>query len=431
MIFKFLKKPFLTGLLVFSLIVNTCPLSVLAKDNTGHFKARDNVRNLIPDRQIEKIDESELDKLETSVSYGLIESLVTMQGNPDCPWQQQLEDGDFCIKKIVPLYDLDDNLSQTMIIYNDGSMIVDSDSGEVIQYSFGEVDTEYFNENDRCYVDGLSHFSVLGNKVKDGIYKGKDIDKVKNGHNKKQKNRDKKESNRWGTLSDDQKEQIISGFRCGNNEGNPTGDYITDPVTWIKNFEKKQGTTWGDVKYEKGYTKTCPEILQESSDYPHYMDCALISTLEIMGYYWSLTASEKRLAYNSMANSSYYSMDTGVDFDDNDQIFKIAAEVIGKPTQKTSDDPETFFSNMNYSFFENTLKNYGPFYISLYQEPYGSHTVTAKGVIRYSTVNRYNATFNYDFALINDHWSKTSGSTYLSITYGNNTWYATAIKVNY
>ncbi|QNU66504.1 hypothetical protein EHE19_016840 [Ruminiclostridium herbifermentans] len=49
------------------------------------------------------------------------------------------------------------------------------------------------------------------------------------------------------------------------------------------------------------------------------------------------------------------------------------------------------------------------FYISLNQAPYGSHTVTAKGVIRYSTVNRYNTTLNYDFAWIDDHWAVTSG----------------------
>lgn len=134
-----------------------------------------------------------------------------------------------------------------------------------------------------------------------------------------------------------------------------------------------------------------------------------------------------------MRNSSYLTSN-GVQWYDNDQLFKAAAEAIGKPTQKTADDPENYINTNNYDFIYNQLHTYGPGYISMTQDPYGAHNVTFKGVKGYSVswknslgISQF---YNEDFVQINDHWSSTPGDAYLSIQGSNVTWYFTNIVVN-
>gem|GEM_PF-3484954 len=316
------------------------------------------------------------------------------------------------------------------MVFKIGYLIVDADNGTLIKYSYGVVNNDYFNQADGIYTDDLGHFAVANGKVKDGQYSGMSIDnaKAKIKANKQAAKAKVKDNKKWGKLDKGRSDLIIQGY--GANEGTSRHNYITDPVTWLQNY---YGLGYG-VQYVSGYTLNVPEIDQNSSSYPEANDCALVATLEILGYYnGSLTSSQKNTAYSAMKNSSYFSSANGVQWYNNDQIFKIAAESIGWPTQNTSDDPENYVNTNNYNFIYNQLHTYGPGYISLNQSPYPSHTVTFKGVKHYivswQTAGAYYSNFE-DFVQINDHWAVTPGDAYLNIQGGNVTWYFTNIVVN-
>ncbi|AIQ62481.1 hypothetical protein PSTEL_04560 [Paenibacillus stellifer] len=172
-----------------------------------------------------------------------------------------------------------------------------------------------------------------------------------------------------------------------------------------------------------------------SSDTDYANDCAVVATLEIMGYKWgSLTNTQKRTAYNAIVNSSYFSSSSGVGYDKNDQIFKVGSEAIGKPTQVTSDDPEKFTNVNNYSTLKSYLQSYGPYYLSFNQNPYGSHTVTVKGIRKYNLTINYTTggsdNYSEGFIAINDHWQSDGVDAFMNIDGLSITTYLTAIVAN-
>jgi hypothetical protein len=226
---------------------------------------------------------------------------------------------------------------------------------------------------------------------------------------------------------------ILQGY--GANEGTSRNNYITDPVVWLQNY---YGSGKG-VILNQSYSLTVPEIDQNSSLYPESNDCALVATLEIMGYYQSpaITQAQRNTAYTAMKNSSYFSSSNGVWPNDNNNLFKVAVDAVGSPwnTQNSSDDDEATIVQDPYNLLYTKLQSYGPGYISLNQSPYNNHTVTVKGAFNYSVYwwSPQGAYYSYleSFAKINDHWTSVPGEAYLSLAgWGQSTWYYTFINVN-
>lgn len=366
------------------------------------------------------------------MAYGILETVLRVSADDDSEWANQFKNGELEIKNIVPILDLNDEFSEVMLVFDKGTLIVNSQTGTLLQFSYGDSDLEYFNNIEALYVDGLQHFRVLDGIIIDGTYSNMEINDVK-----KQRNLDRtiehKLNEKWDSLLDnsDLVQKVIQGY--GANEGQSRHEYITDPNTWLINYYGSSKSVW----YNKGYTKTVHEILQNASYYPEANDCALISTLEIISYFQTnLTQSQKNTAYNAMKNSSYFSSSNGVYWNDNNNLFKIAVEAIGSPwgTQDTSDDVEDLFGTKTYNYFYDALYNYGPGYISLNQDPYGAHTVTFKGIKQWIVdwTNSFGAYYSYieNFVMINDHWSATSGETYINLEGAGILWYVTNIVPN-
>lgn len=431
-----ISKMVLAGSISLALLTSV-PINVLAagvdyqsavSTDLSTVKEDYDIKKLIP-KKLAESSTSEFDKLEAAVSYGILETVSRVIADKDSVWAELFKNGMLDIKQIVPIKDFENNLAEVMLIFEEGYLIVDADNGALIQYSYGAIDAEYFNQSDEIYVDGLEHFSVSNGVIKDGRNENKGIDEVKSKIKKERK--EKQINKKWGIPLDKKlQKSIIQGY--GANEGTSRRNYITNPVTWLTNY---YGSGYG-IWYSKGYSLSVPEILQSGSSYPESNDCALISTLEIINYYSSTTQTQRNTAYTAMKNSSYFDTVNGVYWNDNNNLFKIAAEAIGSPwsTQSTTDDIEDYVNTNNYDYIYDKLYHYGPGYISMNQAPYGAHTVTFKGVKRYvvdwtTAQGAYYSNFE-DFVTINDHWSTTTGDAYLSIQGGNLTWYFTSVVPN-
>ena len=329
--------------------------------------------------------------------------------------------------------DIDDNLAEVMLVFDLGYLIVDANSGNLIQYSYGAVNDASLTQSDAVYVDGLEHFSSANGIVNDGEEKGKRIDEVKAKLKELGKpKRDKALNKKWNKLDKPSEDAILQGY--GANEGTSRNNYITDPVVWLQHY---YGSQYG-VVLNKQYSLNVPEIDQNSSLYTETNDCALVATLEIMQYYQApaITQTQKNTAYNAMKNSSYYSS-SGVNFNNNNNIFKVAVDAVGSPwnVQNSSDDDEATVVQDPFNLIYTKLQTYGPGYLSLNQSPYLNHTVTIKGALNYSVYwwSPQGAYYSYleSFAKINDHWTVTSTDAYLSLAgWGQSTWYYTFVKVN-
>jgi hypothetical protein len=428
---RFGRKPAIAALLSVSMLLGAPTGSALANDiqnYTNHSSESEyDYKIVIPQRlTVSAIDQ---EKLENAIAYGILETISRVMADPDSQWAVLFKNGKLDIKQIVPIYDVEDNLAEVMLIYEEGYLIVDAENGALNQYSYGEIDANYFNQSDKIYVSGFEHFAVANGIVRDGSYKGMEISTLKRGVNNP--NKIKKQTNtKWGIINKELRKSLIQSY--GSNEGTSRRNYITDPYVWLSNY---YGPGYSIV-YNTGYSLNVPEINQNSSLYPEANDCAVISTLEILKYYQypEITSSQLATAYNGMINSSYFSSSNGVYWYNNNELFKVAAESIGWQTQSTTNDPEDYINTNNYNYIYNKLYQIGPGYISMNQTPYGAHTVTFKGVKKYtvswwSPQGAYYSNFE-DFVQINDHWSITSGDAYLSIQGGNVTWYFTTIVVN-
>lgn len=134
-----------------------------------------------------------------------------------------------------------------------------------------------------------------------------------------------------------------------------------------------------------------------------------------------------------MINSSYFEQpDDGVYPWNNDALFKVGADSIGR-TQQTSDDPEDY--SPAYNDIKSYLQNHGPGYLSFgyNDDPYLDHTVTVKGVKEFKTTYTDNVyiqrTYYDNFLMINDHWSVTSSDAYVRYR-DDATWYYVSIVKN-
>jgi hypothetical protein len=385
-------------------------------------------KKLIPTKLA--VSEKEEDTLESAIAFGILETVSRVIVDQDSEWANLFKNGKLDIKKVIPILDVDDNLAEVMLIYEKGYLIVDAENGTIIQYTYGEVNQDYFNKSDKIYVNGSEHMSIIDGNIIDGNYKDKDFNAIKNELKKMTIKKDKSPNKKWDKMDKELRKSLIQGY--GANEGNSRRNFITDPAAWLSNY---YGSGYSIV-YNKGYSRNVAEINQDLSQYPEANVCALISTLEILSYYQSpqITSTQLATAYTAMKNSSYFSSSNGVYWNDNDQLFKIASQSIGWPTQSTADDPEDYVNTNNYNYIYNKLYQIGPGYLSMTQAPYGAHTVTFKGVKSYivswwSAQGAYYSNFE-DFVTINDHWATTSGDAYLSIQGGNATWYFTTIVPN-
>ncbi|MFD0673017.1 hypothetical protein [Cohnella sp. GCM10027633] len=412
---------------IFSSSLNAIAAPSIGNESIERF----DVSKLVPKNLANSTKEYE--KLKTAVAYGILDTVLRVIADKDSEWANLFKNGKLDIKKIVPILDTDDNLSEVMLVYGTGYIIVDADSGNIVQYSYGQVDEEYFAKNDAVYVEGIEHFSVTNGIVDDGNKQGKNIDEVKAEAKKIVKTKKETSNYKWKKLDKIMEDTVLQGY--GANEGTSRNNYITDPVVWLQNY---YGSGKGVILNDQ-YSLTVPELDQNSSTYSGSNDCALVATLEIMGYYQypAITQTQRNTAYNAMKNSSYYSSSSGVWYNDNNNIFKIAVDAVGNPwnTQNSSNDDELFAVQDPYNTLKNKLQTYGPGYISLDQSPYNNHTLTIKGVQNYSVYwwSAQGAYYSYieNFAIINDHWSVTPTTAYISLAgTGQSTWYYTFIQVD-
>ncbi|MWC26979.1 hypothetical protein [Paenibacillus sp. MMS18-CY102] len=400
------------------------------------------VSSYIPQQM--NVPESDQTAIEDSVAYGLIDAVSIIGSEPDSVWAQQFKTGSMRVNQVVPIYDLDGNLSETMVVFDHGYIISEASNGEIIQFSFGDIDPTYFDGADRVYSHNNDHFAVKNNTAIDSNYKGKHLDEIKKEVSPKEKSKLKEKPKRFGQLSKKSKDFIFNGFVTGANEGNSTQDIITSPPAWMINFFQLSSSvvsSWSAPLVDS-YFLNASNINQSnlksnfltSTDTDYANDCAVMSTLEIMGYKWgALTNAQKRTAYNAIVGSSYFSS-SGVGYDKNDQIFKVGSEAIGKATQQTSDDPEKYLNINNYSTLKSYLQNYGPYYLSFNQNPYGAHTVTVKGTRQYNLTINYTTgghdNYSEGFIQINDHWQPNGVDAFMNIDGLSITTYLTAIVAN-
>lgn len=423
-----LKKLILT---IF-VIMLAFPGSIAAKATTSE----STIENLIPEKMVSKVTNNEKGQIEDAVVYGIFEAVSLLNADPESPWISDFKEGKFKLKKVVPVYNLNEQLSEVMVIFNKGYVIVDPLDGELIQFSYG-VNESYFDDKTALYNINFDHFALDSEgSVVDGNLKGKKIDEIKEKY--KNKTVKKKEqtteiNKKWGSFSENEKKSIIKNFDpAGANEGTSIYNYITDPKLWLLRWYPNTWNNISDLTVTElySYSRYVPEILQADWG-PKGNDCAPVATLEILGYYWSLTSTQKRTAYDTMVNSSYFVQpDGGVYPWNNDQLFKIAAESINKPIQQTSDDPEDW--SPSYADMKSYLKNNGPGYLSMNQEPYYDHTLTAKGVKEFKTTFKdefyIQRTYYDNFIKVNDHWSVTSGDTYVKYRNTSDWYYVSIVK---
>ncbi len=393
------------------------------------------VEKHIPKKMKKYLNDEQIKQLVTANAYGIIEAVSLMSGEEDSPWTKKFKKGKLGIERVIPIFDLDDRLSETMIIFDEGYIIVDAEDGGIKQFSYDPVNLDYFDDNEKIYGYEFDRFAVdADGKIKSNNGKnGKDIQEVK--RKLKALKKEQKE-NKWGVLSPDQLEAILGGY-YGANEGT-TGDFITDPNLWLLRYypNKESGITNLSVTRVEGPSKTVYEINQDASDWPKTNDCAVISSLELYKYYWGTSLTDQKKAYNAIVASSYFDdAGGGVQWYHNDDIFKVGAEAIGKNTQSTNDDP--YYVGPSYSTYKQEYNANRLGYVSISAAPYGSHTVTFKGYVQYKTTYRdrfaIDRTYYDSFVHINDHWSTTSTTTgaYLYLgRYESSAWYLQTIKPN-
>jgi hypothetical protein len=141
-------------------------VTAVAEPSAGNeIKAQFDISKLIPNKLAKSTNEDE--KLKTAVAYGVLETVLRVEADKDSEWAHLFKNGKLDIKKIVPILDTDDTLSQVMLVYETGYLIVDADSGNLVQFSYDLVKDEYFSQSDAVYVEGLEHFSSSEGIVND------------------------------------------------------------------------------------------------------------------------------------------------------------------------------------------------------------------------------------------------------------------------
>lgn len=396
----------------------------------------DKVSEKIPKKAKKNLKEKDKEILARISSYAIIETMSLMIAEEDSPWSKAFKKGKLEIQRIVPIFDLEENLTETMIVFNEGYISIDATTNTVNRYSYGQVDLSYFDQSDKVYINNFEYFAVdEDGNIEDGRNKGKNISEIKEQKNTKKDNSQRE--NKWGSLSNEEIDSLLEGFLTGANEGDSKENFITDPQLWLLRWypNNNSNITNLSVTLYDSYSKSLPEINQNASNWPYAGDCAVISTLELFRYFWGITDSTvQKKAYNAMINSEYFQKpDNGVYWYNNDDLFKIGAEAIGKPTQSTSDDPAWRYMP-SYSTFKSEIQSYGPGYLSFNDEPYGAHTVIVKGVAKYKTTfkDQYyiDRTYYDEFIRINDHWAITSSDAFMHVGSENATWYYQSIKPN-
>ncbi|MEK3746494.1 hypothetical protein NST23_27855 [Brevibacillus sp. FSL K6-0770] len=379
----------------------------------------------IPKNRKSILSTNDLEKIANGTAQALMESMVISAVDTESPWAEQIKKGIFKVKKIIPVHDLEDRLSEVLVIFTEGFVIVDSDSGELLQFSFEKIDSSYFDNNKTLYSNQFQHFSVNHDGVViEGKDKGKSIDELKRENNsepnKKRIINTTQMQNKWENTTEDTLDSLFSTFLSGANEGYD-GDYITDPGVWLKKYLENDGYTNVKVSEEYSQSYYVPDINQDDSPWDNYdNDCALISTLEIMNYHSNLSSSNKKKAYDAMIKSKYFvKPDNGVYPWDNANLYKIAANAVGDSSQSTSDDEEIV--TPDYDDIKNYLDSDGPGYYSMDSKPYYDHTVTVKGAKEYEATfrdsNDTRHVWTYEFLRINDHWGATSKDAYIRPIY--------------
>ncbi|MZQ85949.1 hypothetical protein GQF01_27995 [Paenibacillus sp. 5J-6] len=395
------------------------------------------ITNLLPEKMKSffKKGQADTDMFTNGVAYGLLETVGLVSKYSSNAFSTAFKNGTLALKNTIPIYDLNDAVSEIMVVFNEGYVIVDAENGELVQYSFDAPNMEYLLKSEKLYEVSHGHFSVVSNEVQDGQFKKLNIQEVKKKANSNTVKKVKEKNKKWGQLNKTDVKNIFDGWYAGNNEGTSRNNTITNEYAWMSNY---YGGTNFTATYTNGYSLNVPNINQDNGY--SYMsslgnDCAIVSTLEIMKYKFpTMTDANRQTAYNAIVASSYFSeANGGVGPTNNDQIFKVGAESIGKPVQSTSDDPEQYMNTNNFNFVLSWLQSYGPFYWSMTQAPYGSHTVTVKGVDQFSysfIKGGYNYTGIDSFMAINDHWQASGTTAYLNIPGLSAYTYATAIIVN-
>ncbi|WP_053377944.1 hypothetical protein [Paenibacillus sp. FJAT-27812] len=443
-----MKNKLVNVLIASSLLLSVAPVTTFAQgiSSSSNIKVNSNmsIKHLLPNKAINKLSEGELEKLFDATSAAILNVMTLINVGSGEEWSNEIKQGKFKVTKVVPVYNLDNQLIEAMVTFKNGGYVtVDIASGQLKQFSYGAISESYLEENDALYVDGQEHFSIKDNKVVDGNKKGSELSTLKEEY-KRNKNKLDNESyvsdiSIISTMDENTKQEIAASFLTGaTNDGKAS--LITEPITWYKNYWAIRNSTVTSLATVDNYILNVPEYDQSNLPFvteSYANDCAIVATIEIMGYYYpSLTNAQRKTAYNAMIASSYFiKPDKGVMFNDNNQLFKVAVESLGLGTQNTSDDNEEYWFADNYDNIKKLLVDYGPIYLSLNQDPYPNHTLTVKGILKYSVTITDNLTLNKttgttSFIRVNDHWAATSTDAFMYIPTLGNTPYYTAIKKN-
>jgi hypothetical protein len=161
-------------------------------------------------------------------------------------------------------------------------------------------------------------------------------------------------------LDEKTKQDITESFLTGSTNDGSTSSYITEPITFYKNYWAICNTTVTSLATNENIILNVPELNQSNLPFiteNYSNDCANVATIEIMSYYYpGLTNAQKKTAYTAMINSTYFKKpDNGVMFNDNDQLFKVAVESLNLGKQEISDDEENYIYQMVMVILEKSL----------------------------------------------------------------------------
>lgn len=263
----------------------TAPAQAAQTTQTKHSTG---IKSLIPKKMLQQLQSGDLELISDAAAIGILESVsfVAAHGEEAADWEQKFAQGTFQVERIVPIYDLTGALSEVMVVINDGYVITDVATREVSQVSFSGVNKSYLEDKASLYVDDLEHFAVdEAGIVVDGNKKGHKIQEIKQKYAGKVQKNQKQESKKWGHLKQEDKDNILRAFApAGLNEGNSDSDYITDPNLWLLRYYPNNYNVLRDLSVTQlySYSRSVPEILQ-SNWTTKENDCAVISSLEIMG----------------------------------------------------------------------------------------------------------------------------------------------------
>ncbi|RUT35851.1 hypothetical protein EJP77_02255 [Paenibacillus zeisoli] len=445
-----MKSKLLISLIASSLLMSISPVSSFAAEGvTSSTSIKVNslksLKQLLPNKAINNLSEGESEELLDATSAAIINVMTLVNAGSGEEWTNEIKQGKFKVKRVVPVYDLDNQLIEAMVTFkNGGYVIVDIASGQLKQFSYGAINDSYLVENDLLYVNGQEHFGVKDNKVVDGNKKGFELATVKEEYKRNKKNLNNQsyvsDNSIISTLDEKTKQEIAESFLTGSTNDGSTSSYITEPITFYKKYWAIRNKTVTSLATVENIILNVPELNQSNLPFiteSYSNDCAIVATIEIMSYYYpSLTNAQKKIAYNAMINSTYFNKpDNGVMFNDNNQLFKVAVESLKLGNQDTSDDEENYFFADGYDNIRRMLVNYGPIYLSLNQDPYPNHTLTVKGILKYDATVTDNTTLvktsgTTSFIRVNDHWAVTATDAFMYIPSLGNTPYWTAIKKN-